>query len=224
MVKCSFFVILMLFESVIVFAQDRETVKIACVGNSIIYGSCIKNRFQNSYPGVLSKWLGDGYDVRNYGVSGCTLLNKGDYPYMHQSKFHEVQTFNPDIIIIKLGTNDSKPWNWHFKKDFQDDLNEMLDVFQDLASNPRIYLCTPIPAVYPNYGITDSIISSEIIPRIKKVGEKRKLPVIDLHKGIKARRELYVDGIHPNEKGAVVIASILYETLTGQKAPDYMSK
>ena len=48
--------------------------------------------------------------------------------------------------------------------------------------------------------------------------------MIDLHKGIKARRDLYVDGIHPNEKGAVVIASILYETLTGQKAPDYMSK
>ena len=48
-------------------AQEKKPVKIACVGNSITYGSGIKNQFQNSYPGVLSQLLGEGYDVRNFG-------------------------------------------------------------------------------------------------------------------------------------------------------------
>ena len=50
-------------------AQEKKPVKIACVGNSITYGSGIKNQFQNSYPGVLSQLLGEGYDVRNFGGS-----------------------------------------------------------------------------------------------------------------------------------------------------------
>jgi lysophospholipase L1-like esterase len=50
-------------------AQEKKPVKIACVGNSITYGSGIKNQFQNSYPGLLSQLLGEGYDVRNFGIS-----------------------------------------------------------------------------------------------------------------------------------------------------------
>lgn len=60
-------------------AQEKRPVKIACVGNSITYGAGIKNRFQNSYPGILSQLMGEGYDVRNFGISGRVLLNKETY-------------------------------------------------------------------------------------------------------------------------------------------------
>lgn len=120
----------------------EKIVKIACVGNSITYGSGIKNQFQNSYPGLLSQLLGEGYDVRNFGISGRVLLNKGDRPYMHEQKFRDLLAFQPDIVTIKLGTNDSKPWNWRYGKDFKKDLTEMLDMLQDLPSNPRyIFAC-----------------------------------------------------------------------------------
>ena len=92
-------------------AQERKIVKIACVGNSITYGSGIKNQFQNSYRGLISQLLGEGYDVRNFGISGRVLLNKGDRPYMHEQKFRDLLAFQPDIVTIKLGTKDSKPWN-----------------------------------------------------------------------------------------------------------------
>ena len=95
-------------------AQEKKPVKIACVGNSITYGSGIKNQFQNSYPGLLSQLLGEGYDVRNFGISARVLLNKGDHPYMHEQKFRDLLAFQPDIVTIKLGTNDSKPWNWRY--------------------------------------------------------------------------------------------------------------
>ena len=50
----------------------------------------LKNQFQNSYPGLLSQLLGEGYDVRNFGISARVLLNKGDHPYMHEQKFRDL--------------------------------------------------------------------------------------------------------------------------------------
>ena len=146
-----------------VVAQEKKPVKIACVGNSITYGWGIKNRFQNSYPGMLAQLMGKEYDVRNFGISGRVLLNKGDRPYMHEPLFRDLLKFEPDIVTIKLGTNDSKPWNWCYGKEFKADLNEMLDKLEALPSNPKIYLCLPVPAVKPNFGIRDSIITAAII-------------------------------------------------------------
>ena len=200
-------------------AQEKKPVKIACVGNSITYGSGIKNQFQNSYPGLLSQLLGEGYDVRNFGISARVLLNKGDHPYMHEQKFRDLLAFQPDIVTIKLGTNDSKPWNWRYGKDFKKDLTEMLDILQELPSKPKIYLCLPVPAVKRNFGINDSVITNGIIPVIRSVAKKRHLPVVDLYALLKPYPDYYTDGIHPNEQGAALIAGELYRTLTGNEAP-----
>lgn len=200
-------------------AQEKKPVKIACVGNSITYGWGIKNRFQNSYPGMLSQFMGKEYDVRNFGISGRVLLNKGDRPYMHEPLFLDLLKFEPDIVTIKLGTNDSKPWNWCYGKEFKTDLNEMLDKLEALPSKPKVYLCLPVPAVQLNFGIRDSIITTDIIPLIRSVAKKRRLPVIDLYKVLEPHPDYYVDGIHPNEKGAALIAAEIYRTLTGNEAP-----
>jgi lysophospholipase L1-like esterase len=61
---------------------------VACIGNSITYGAFIANRDQNSYPAQPQAYLGDGYEVRNYGVSGRTLLTQGDYPYVKNERVH----------------------------------------------------------------------------------------------------------------------------------------
>ena len=71
-------------------AQETEKIKIACIGNSITYGSGIKDRANDSYPAVLNRLLGkDRYDVRNYGVGARTLLNKGDHPYMKEQAYRD---------------------------------------------------------------------------------------------------------------------------------------
>jgi len=41
---------------------------------------------------------------------------KGDYPYMKEKMYGEALKFNPNIVVLKLGTNDSKPHNWVFHK------------------------------------------------------------------------------------------------------------
>ena len=211
----------MLFMVCALSAAEKAPVKVACIGNSITFGSGIKNRFQDSYPGILSQWLGDGYDVRNFGLSGRVLLNRGDRPYMHEPTFKEMLAFRPDIVTIKLGTNDSKPHNWRYAPDFRHDLEEMLDTLAALPSSPKVYLCLPVPAVSGKFGIRDSVIVNGVIPVVRRVAAKRGLTVIDLHEAMTPYAEYYTDGIHPDERGAAVIASTIYKTLTGKEAPEY---
>ena len=191
----------------------KDAVRVACIGNSITYGARIKNRDRDSYPSVLSRMLGDGYWVKNFGVSARTLLNKGDRPYMNEKAYQDALAFNPNVVVIKLGTNDSKSFNWKHKADFTKDMQTMIDAFKALPAQPKIYLCYPSKAYQANESINDDIISKEIIPMIKKVAKKNKLDIIDLHTAMDGIPQLFPDKIHPNEEGAKIMAKTVYESI-----------
>lgn len=62
-------------------------------------------------------------------------------------------------------------------------------------------------------GLLAKLESKEIIPMIKKVAKKNKLPVIDLHSAMDGMPELFPDHIHPNEEGAKVMAKAVYDAI-----------
>ncbi len=128
---------------------------------------------------------------------------------MKRQEWQYAQAFNPNIVVIKLGTNDSKPQNWKHGKDFAIDLQKMIDTLKDLPAQPTIFLATPVKAYENRYGINDTIISNEIIPIINKVAKKNKIKVIDLHEQIYDKELLNSDGVHPNAKGAEKMANII---------------
>ena len=192
-------------------APRKDAVRVACIGNSITFGAGIRNRSRDSYPSVLARMLGDSYWVKNFGVSARTMLNKGDHPYMNEPAYKNALAFNPNIVVIKLGTNDSKSFNWKYKADFMKDAQTMIDAFKGLPSQPKIYLCYPSKAYLTGDGINDDIISKEIIPMIKKLAKKNDLSVID------GMPELFPDRIHPNEKGAQVMAKAVYQSISTLK-------
>ena len=205
-------------------APRQEALRVACIGNSITDGSGIDMATTNGYPAQLQRLLGSDYQVRNYGVSARTMLNKGDHPYMQELAWRDALAWHPDIAVIKLGTNDSKPENWQYGSEFEANLREMLDSLK----GTKVYLCTPIPAFKSTWNISDSVIVNAIIPTINKVAKKQKLQVIDLHGHFaldgdnsatsRSQKELMQkDGIHPNEKGAQRIAEIVAEALKGNK-------
>lgn len=198
-------------------APRKDAVRVACIGNSITFGAGIKNRSRDSYPSVLARMLGDSYRVKNFGVSARTMLNKGDHPYMNEPAYKNALAFNPNIVVIKLGTNDSKSFNWKYKADFMKDAQTMIDAFKGLPSQPKIYLCYPSKAYLTGDGINDDIISKEIIPMIKKLAKKNDLSVIDLHTAMDGMPELFPDRIHPNEKGAQVMAKAVYQSISALK-------
>ena len=198
-------------------APRKDAVRVACIGNSITFGAGIKNRSRDSYPSVLARMLGDNYWVKNFGVSARTMLNKGDHPYMNEPAYKNALAFNPNIVVIKLGTNDSKSFNWKYKADFMKDAQTMINAFKGLPSQPKIYLCYPSKAYLTGDGINDDIISKEIIPMINKLAKKNDLSVIDLHTAMDGMPELFPDRIHPNEKGAQVMAKAVYQSISALK-------
>lgn len=193
-------------------APKKDAIRVACIGNSITDGHGIDLAPQRGYPAQLQRMLGNDYWVKNFGVSGRTMLNKGDLPYMNETAWKDALAFNPDIVIIKLGTNDSKPQNWQYSKEFKQDLTQMIKALD--PKKTKIYLCTPIPALKPSWNINEMIIANEIIPMQQKVAKEYKLEVIDLHTLFGNDSEkMQDDGIHPNDKGVRSIAQIVAEAI-----------
>ena len=204
--------------------EATEVIRVACVGNSITFGAGIANRDRDSYPSVLGQMLGRGYEVRNFGFSARTMLMKGDNPYMKEERYRQALDYNPDIVTIKLGTNDTKPQNWRYKSDFKKDMETMIRTLRALPSKPEIYLCYPIPAYAVQWGINDSIIVHGVMPVINRLAAKYGLKVIDLHTPLTGMKECFADNVHPNEKAAVRIAQAIYRQLTGEEPPAHVSQ
>ena len=211
----------------------KDAIRVACIGNSITDGHGIDMATTYGYPALLQKKLGGDYWVRNFGVSARTLLNKGDHPYMNEMAWKDALAFKPDIVVIKLGTNDSKPHNWRHGAEFRQDLEQMITTLSpqlaQLAkkkgkkaktvapAKPRIFLCTPIPAFKSTWEINDSVIANGIIPVQKELAAKYGLQLIDLHTLFADGADLVQpDGIHPNGKGAERLAEIVCEAVGGK--------
>lgn len=192
-----------------------NAIKVACIGNSITDGSGIFMSDVNGYPAQLQKLLGNGYLVKNYGRSGRTMLSKGNRPYVNEYAWKDCQAFNPDIAVIKLGTNDSKSFNWRYKADFAKDMQAMIDTLKALPAHPKIFLAYPLKAYKNRYHIEDSVIANGIIPVIKKIAKKNKLQTIDLYTPFVGHEELLQkgDGVHPNPKGTAVMAELVREAI-----------
>jgi acetyl esterase/lipase len=205
-----------------------DAVRVACIGNSITDGHGIELASAYGYPALLQKKLGSGYWVKNFGVSARTLLNKGDHPYMNELAWRDALAFDPDIVVIKLGTNDSKPQNWQHASEFRSDLEQMLfalrpDLAQPVkkkkgkkkaapapAARPQIILCTPIPAFKSTWDISDEVITSQIIPILKEEAAKYDLQLLDLHTLYAGDGDkMLSDGIHPDGRGVQRLADIV---------------
>ena len=213
------FILLFFSFTILSLAQEDKsvkTVKVACIGNSITFGAGIEDRAKDSYPAVLGRLLGEAYEVKNFGVSGRTALRNGDYPYWKEKTYQDALEFVPDIVIIKLGTNDTKPQNWKFKDEFEKDYLDLIDSFLDLSSHPKIFVCKPVPAFKVMWGIRDSIIVNDMIPIIEKISKEKKVEIIDLYKALMGKENLFPDAIHPNEEGAALMAKEIYRVITGK--------
>jgi lysophospholipase L1-like esterase len=194
----------------------RGTIRVACVGNSITYGAEIEDRERNSYPAVLNRLLGDQFQVRNFGVSGATLLKKGDKPFWQELAFAAVSEFNPHFIILELGTSDTKSQNARYEDELDDDLGAMVEHFSKLPAKPKIWLCLPVPVYETRWGINEKALTEAVIPAILSVAEAKRLPVIDLHSALNNRPTLFPDRIHPNAQGAALIAQTIHDALVSK--------
>jgi len=191
---------------------SSATIRVACVGDSITHGSGAGPG--KAYPTQLQEMLGTKYEVKNFGVSARTLLRKGDHPYWIEAAFKSAQDFQPNLVVIMLGTNDTKPQNWVHQDEFYNDYKDLVKTFQDLASKPRVFVCHPCPVPPPgNFGINEANVQIEI-PLIDKLAQELHLGVIDIHAALDGKPELLPDHVHPNAEGARIMAETVSKEIT----------
>lgn len=207
-------VILLLVLEISVLAQAKP-IRVACVGNSITFGAGVSSDL--AYPTQLGKLLGAHYDVKNFGVSARTLLKKGDYPYWKDPAFVDAKDFQPQIVIIKLGTNDTKSQNWVYKNEFYSDYIDLINEFRKGKVKPQILISRPCPVYQTAWGIRDSILKL-LIPIIDSVKETAKTDFIDFNTPMLDHASWFPDGVHPNAAGYSFMAQVAKDAILNSAA------
>lgn len=191
--------------------RAQQPVNIVCIGNSITagYGS---STFSKAWPGQLGKLLGSGYSVLNCGVSGTTMFKDYDESFWNTSSFAEAKNANPQILFIALGTNDADPWRWnrsnaHFKSDYLD----MVAQFRQNGRDPIIYVCLAPPLFGKDE--QNNCVEQSLIPAQKEIAEQIGAYIIDYHTPLLNNSKEFPDGVHPDDKGAALLANIAYQRI-----------
>ncbi|HBN38285.1 MAG TPA: hypothetical protein DD404_02040, partial [Ruminococcaceae bacterium] len=99
---------------------EENQIRVACVGDSITFGCMVQNWQKNNYPTVLNHLLGEDYCVNNFGYTNRTAIKSADYPYTNEKLYRQSLDFKPDIVVLMLGSNDSKENNWDKEKFIKD--------------------------------------------------------------------------------------------------------
>jgi lysophospholipase L1-like esterase len=182
---------------------DAQTLRVACVGDSITEYS--------GYPAKLQEKLGSSYVVRNFGVSGSTVSLDGKIAYMEQQAFLKAEHFEPELVVIMLGTNDA---NCEIANDtdLTPDYMQLINAFKNLNSNPDI-MVVKSPPIYSDYsGYNNTFLTTNVIPTISSVANELNLPTVDVY-SVMNDSSYFKDGIHPNDEGATIIAGKIYEAV-----------
>jgi lysophospholipase L1-like esterase len=205
--------------------SDGSPVRIACVGDSITWGFLILRRKRDCYPAQLRQLLGDDVVVGNFGINGHTLQESGDFPYRISKPYRESVEFDPDFVLIMLGTNDSRSNNWKGAPLFLEDYRTLVGHYRELPSAPRIFVMTP-PAVYGRgragkvmYGM-DAAAIEEMCAAVRELAREEEIGLIDVHAATSGHPEAFrCDGVHPSAAGAALIAEAVHDVIAPELAP-----
>jgi len=189
--------------------------KVACVGDSITWGFTILNPGKHSYPAVLQHLLGGGFEVRNFGYNDAAARFDAETPYVRKRVYRESLEWEPDIVILMLGTNDTKPWNWD-PEVFRRDYARIVESYLALPSHPKVVLVAPIRIFrvinMPVLVLNPDVLEEGVRPAIHETGGEKDLPVIDLY-GLFDSARYCRDGIHPQRHGARMLAEAIFENI-----------
>ena len=209
--------IVILLSSIHLYGQ--KPVKVACIGDSVTYGSLIEDRENNSYPAQLQRMLGDEYEVGNFGKPSATVLKKGHCPYMESQEFTDALSFSGDIAVIHLGLNDTDPRNWpNYGNEFTSDYLALIDSVR--TSNPDvrilIALLSPVTPKHPRYNTGTMDWHAAIQKEISAIAETAQVELIDFNSRLLSRPDLLPDSVHPTAEGASILADIVFQAISGR--------
>ncbi|MFO1448365.1 MAG: GDSL-type esterase/lipase family protein [Opitutaceae bacterium] len=203
-------------------ARAAESLRVACLGDSITHGARVKPATE-SYPARLQERLGPDFVVRNFGVSGATMWHGGRPSAFAQ--LPRATEFAPHVVIVMFGVNDTRSEGvdyWDHFDEFETDARKLIDTLLDLPTRPRVLLCTAtahvsdLPGMKPERSASVALRS----PRLLEVRAKLQavartyaesgVELVDLYAVTAARRDGFdSDGVHLNPAGYSLLAETL---------------
>lgn len=200
--------------------------KVACVGDSVTEGYGIADETAR-YPSILQQLLGEEYLVGNFGHSGATLLQKGHNPYVKTQAYQDALAFVPDIVVIALGLNDTDPRNWpNYHNEFESDYADLIAAFREVNPEVEVYVCsmTPIFSGHRRFLSGTKDWFDRIQALIPNIVAANNTGFIDNHHVLSARIDLFDDYLHPNFRGAELIAENVAKSIHDVRQPLLLDK
>jgi lysophospholipase L1-like esterase len=168
-----------------------------------------------SYSDYLAKLLGADYHVRNFAHDGVTALKDSGRPFVKMPEFEASTAFEPDIVILMLGTNDAANKTDVWQR-FADDFLWIVNHYRSLPGKPRVIVMTPPPLMPGREEPENRLMNlrDKVCPIVRRIAQGEKLTLLDLHGDpALADASLYPDKVHLNEAGAKILAQRVRDAL-----------
>ncbi len=191
-------------------SQADGSIRVACVGDSITRGT--------EYTVDLWQLLGPNYVVGDFGIGGTTIWRNSNVSYIDQPACKVAQHFEPNIVIIMLGTNDANAGYNESDQAFVADYVKLVTEFQSLVSKPKVWIVVPPPIFNNTANLSSEYFVQNIIPDVKQVANQMNLPLIDVYTPLLQHPKRFVDGVHPSSDGARTIAETIHSALTSNSS------
>ena len=205
-----------LISTAALFPEDltfSKSLKIACVGDSLTHGYGLFNRKKDSYPSQIESLLPPDWEVRNFGVNGaCATEDHSDF-YLNNS-VTELVEWEADMIILMLGSNDSKNSIWKSRMSYIKGLERILNRIKGIKT--EIVLITPPPCHTNVFGIRNDRIHDDIIPALQWFSDREGYTLLDTGKLFRNEEGIFLDNIHLNTKGYGILSRFLADFLMNQ--------
>lgn len=217
--------------------EDGSPVKVACVGDSITYGTGIVStnaetgeleNTEYTYPAKLGALLGEGYEVANFGKPSAYLL-ADDHPlnakkgkglsYKDQAEFTASVEFAPDVVIIMLGTNDLRSMlTPEANEAVKDALVDLVNTYKALESVQRVYV---VSSIYTQYDYSVKPISDGTLQKYQyQAAVESGAEYVDIFSLTKGYFDVMLhrsDRLHPNKEASDAIPSTIHALITGDE-------
>ena len=190
-------------------------IRVACIGDSVTYGSGIADPSVDGYPAQLQNILGTtNFEVKNFGKPGAGVVrpsNKYDASAEHAAAL----AYNPDIVICNLGINEfnTDVWGTFTTADFVREYRDLVDAYASLSTRPLFIQWHQLSPLFPGqaqYGSGRDVAINQMIAESYPVTGAL---TVDMHDFFLPHPEWYPDHLHPNAEGARNIAEQTFRFL-----------
>jgi len=201
---------------------EKDIIHVACLGDSITYGTGAADPSMQAYPVYFQRMLGYNYYVEKYGLPSHSLIETDQPSYLKHDYFKKSAEAKPDVIIVMLGTNDTRPSRWADSayKDWSDPArkqaflnagNKLVENYRQ--TNPDVQIIFATCPTVPQAADWTANLMKHGNPGINEIASANNCPVIDIFTYTKKHIEMFAgsDGLHLKDEKYEMLAQGFYE-------------